>query len=95
MEIHYYCENLGIQMFDNMVRSLLELCIESGREPKFWTDGEKILSKDRNALYGIADLIDQLADYPVCSGGYYDPDEDAQFKTCDEYTGFYYIQLAE
>lgn len=88
-------DNLGVQMFDSIIRSLLELCIESDKEPKFWTDGEKILSKDMAALNGVADLIDQLADYGICCTGYYDPEEDKRFSMEDEYTGYYYLELAE
>ena len=88
-------DNLGIRLFATIVRSLQELCIESDQEPKFWTDGYAILSKDERAIDGIADLIDQLADYPVCATGYYDEAEDRKTKCVDEYTGFYYVHIAD
>ena len=64
-------------------------------ESKFWTDGEKILSKDKRAINGIADLIDDVANYGICCTGYYDPEEDKRHDTIDRYTGYYYLELAE
>ena len=63
--------------------------------PKFWTDGEKILCKDQAAINGIADLLDDITGYGVCSTGYYDPEEDKRSGLVDKYTGFYYLELAE
>lgn len=88
-------DNLGIATFNDMIDALQKLCIESDNEPKFWTDGEKILSKDKAALNGIADMIDQLADYGICCTGYYDPEEDKRNDCIDEYTGYYWLELAE
>lgn len=63
--------------------------------PKFWTDSEKILCKDQAAINGIADLLDDVAGYGVCCTGYYDPEEDNRNGVVDEYTGYYYLELAE
>ena len=63
--------------------------------PKFWTDAEKILCKDEAAINGIADLLDDVAGYGVCCTGYYDPEEDKRSDCVDEYTGYYYLELAE
>ena len=88
MENFQYAENL----FTAIVEALNNTEVDS---PKFWTDGEKILSKDKAALNGIADMIDQLADYGICCTGYYDPEEDKRNDCIDEYTGYYWLELAE
>ena len=63
--------------------------------PKFWTDSEKIMSKDKAAISGIADLLDDVAGCGVCCTGYYDPEEDKRNGEVDKYTGYYYLELAE
>ena len=88
MENFQYAENL----FATIVEAISNAEVDS---PNFWTDGEKILSKDNAALNGIADMIDQLADYGICCTGYYDPEEDKRNDCIDEYTGYYWLELAE
>ena len=84
------------RLFETIVKTLADApCPEDKFESKFWTDGEKIMCKDRERLYGIADLIDDIAGYPMCGGGYCDPEEDKRSGCTDEYTGYYYIELAE
>ena len=88
MENFQYAENL----FAAIVEALNNTEVDS---PKFWTDGEKILSKDQTLLNAVADLIDGVAGYGVCCTGYYDPEEDERTNCTDEYTGNYYVELAE
>lgn len=88
MESFEYAEKL----FNAIVEALNNTEVEN---PKFWTDCEKILSKDQTAINAIADLLDDVAGYGVCCTGYYDPEEDKRFSMEDEYTGYYYLELAE
>lgn len=55
----------------------------------FWSDGTMILSKDEAAINALADLLDQLNGDMVT--GYFDPKEDQESGTVDEYTGYYYL----
>lgn len=86
----------GEKLFLEIVKAINDApCPEDKFEPKFWTDGEKILSKDQSALNGIADLIDDVATYGICCTGYYDPEEDKRSDCIDKYTGYYWLELAE
>lgn len=80
------------KLFFDIVGALDDTEVEN---PKFWTDGEKILSKDQDAINAIADFLDDTAGYGVCCTGYYDPEEDKRNDCVDEYTGYYYLELAE
>lgn len=79
-------------LFIAMMEALTSTEVEN---PKFWTDAEKIMCKDEAAINGIADLLDDVAGYGVCCTGYYDPEEDKRSGLVDEYTGYYYLELAE
>ena len=62
---------------------------EEMKKKTFWSDGTMILSKDEAAINALADLLDQLNGDRVT--GYFDPKEDHESGTVDEYTGYYYL----
>lgn len=82
-------------VFNTIIEALNDADVAPGVTGKFWTDGEKILSKDERGVNGIADLLDDIAGFGICSGGYYDPEEDKRTGCTDQYTGYHYIELAE
>lgn len=88
MENFEYAEKLFFAMMEALDNTEVE-------NPKFWTDGEKILCKDEAAINGIADLLDDIVGYGVCCTGYYDPEEDKRSGLVDRYTGYYRLELAE
>ena len=86
----------GERLFFQILHAIDDAPIPEGKdEGKFWTDFEKILCKDKAALTGIADLIDDVAGYGITCTGYYDPEEDARTGCVDKYTGYHYLELAE
>ena len=82
-------------LFFAMVHAPEDADVMAGVTAKFWTDGEKILSKDGAAINRIADLLDDVAGYGVTSTGYYDPEEDERTGCTDKYTGYYRLEIAE
>lgn len=85
----------GERLFNHIVQAIVDApCPEDKYEPKFWSDGEKILSKDQTAINAIADLVDDIACYGIACTGYYDPEEDRRNDTIDRYTGYYYLEIA-
>ena len=64
---------------------------EYGARFHIWTDGDMLLVDDETAAETIADFLEILG-FDVCTG-YYDPNEDQQSETVNEYTGWHYIDI--
>ncbi len=83
-------------MFDELVNALRNDPImtrntEDGSPVYIWSDGDLILCESELVIDLIADLLDG-AGYIVATG-YYDPDEDRQSGTENEYTGNWYVTI--
>ena len=65
----------------------------AGHGAKFhiWTDGDMLLVDDESAAETIADFL-EIMGFDTCTG-YYDPKEDQEGGTVNEYTGWHYISI--
>ncbi len=57
----------------------------------FWSNGDKILSKDEDKLNAVADLLDDMGYSAVT--GFYDPKEDEDAGQVDSLTGYHYLDV--
>lgn len=72
---------------------ILELIAKTGRlkgNNNFWTDGERILCDTETEASVVANFLEEILGYELCTG-FYDPAEDQNAGTVDAYTGLWYI----
>ena len=83
--------NDGI-LWRHIVQQIQNGC-NTGHGAKFhiWTDGDVLLVDDESATEIIADFL-EIMGFDVCTG-YYDPQEDQDSGTVNEYTGCHYISI--
>lgn len=63
-----------------------------------WATDEEILCRTEAAANAVATIIEELyskhnGERVVITTGYYDPEEDIVFGTCDQFTGWWYVRI--
>lgn len=61
--------------------------------PDVWTDGDKILTKNKATHDAMVSTLESLGFGDQLITGYYDPEEDERDDSVDDHTGCYYITV--